>query len=81
VDKRIKAIERFTPLVGFNVVGLDELESDPECELYLVGWCATREAADELVAERRREDPDEILFIYGPSHMSDKSEIVSPKSG
>ncbi len=54
---------RFTPRTGYHVVGRDDFE-EPGAMLYVVAWCATREQADAVVADRRATEPDEVLYVY-----------------
>jgi hypothetical protein len=69
-DERMAAVERLTPKTGFNVVGVDSFEDEPAYELFLVGHCATRAEAEDLLAatlKRTREHgSDEAFYIYGP---------------
>lgn len=64
IDMRLRAIDQMTPAQGFNVVGVDDYE-DPGEELYLVGHTETMEEAQELVDQRKRNNPQETLHIYG----------------
>lgn len=63
-DLRLAAKKAMMPDEGFNVVGMDDYE-DPGEELYFVAHASTMEQAQAFVAERKKENPDEVLYIYG----------------
>ena len=65
VMERVKAMDRFIPREGFNVVGVDSFE-EPGDELYLIGHYATREEAEAARANAERENPMEKVHIYEP---------------
>jgi len=62
VMERSKAMERFVPDKGFNVVGVDSFE-EPGDELYLIGHYATREEAEAAKASAEKSSSDAI-HIY-----------------
>ena len=64
LDLRMAAIAQMTPAEGFNVVGMDDYE-DPGEELYLVAHVGTMQEAQALVDQRKKQSPDEVLYIYG----------------
>lgn len=65
IDAILAEVERFTPRAGrYHVVGLDEFERPGEM-LYLIGAYTTRAEAEDAAAARRRDDPDEIVHVYG----------------
>ena len=63
--ERVRAMDRFIPNEGFNVVGVDSFE-EPGDELYLIGHFATREEAEAARATAERENPMEKVHIYEP---------------
>jgi len=68
---RVRAMDRFIPVEGYNVVAVDTFETDADCELSLVGHYDTREQA-EAAAERHREQyPHDRAHIYGPARQAE----------
>ena len=66
IEKVLAERRRFEPEHGFNLVGLDEFEREFGEKLYLIGTYPTRRAAQVALEARRRQDRDEVMFIYGP---------------
>lgn len=64
VMTRVKAMDRFIPSEGFNVVGVDSFE-EPGDELYLIGHYTTREEAEAAKAEHEKTTEDAV-HIYEP---------------
>jgi hypothetical protein len=65
-DKMLAAKDRMTPKVGANLVGFDDFEEQGD-ELYMIGHFASVEEAEAAKAERLKENPDEVVFVYTPS--------------
>ena len=66
MERRLAAKARLIPKDGFNVVAVDNFESDPDLELFLVGHYATRKEAEKVAAERRK-GGEEKVFVYDPT--------------
>jgi hypothetical protein len=64
VMTRVRAMDRFIPDEGFNVVGVDSFEEDGD-ELYLIGHYLTREAAEAAKADHEKTS-DDVVHIYVP---------------
>lgn len=60
----LAAKKAMTPKTGFNVVGVDDYEVDPESKLYLIGHFDSREEAEAERKAREKADPDEVVHIY-----------------
>lgn len=65
IELRWNAKKKMIPKEGFNLVGVDTFE-DPGHELYLISHYATQHQADEALRQRKRKNPDETVYIYGP---------------
>ena len=65
-EKMLAAKAEMIPKRGFNLVGGDEYE-DPGEELYLIGHYQTRKKAEAALKVRHRANPDEVVYVYGPS--------------
>ncbi len=61
-----KERREFTPATGANVVGFDDWGKPGEY-FYMVGHYDTVEEAEQALAKRLKEKPDEDLLILSPA--------------
>lgn len=73
-EKQRKRIVEMTPVVGYNVVGVDTFEELGD-ELYFVSHHKTKAAADKKASAMRRASPMDRFYVYEPQVADD--EIAS----
>lgn len=61
------AKRRMVPKEGYNLVGVDTCEREPEDQLYLIGHYPTEEAAIAAQKTRKQRHSDEVTYVYGPN--------------
>jgi hypothetical protein len=66
MDARIAAKKKLIPKKGFNLVGVDDYEEAGD-DLYLIGNFPNEAAAKTAQAARKKKNPNEVTYIYGPS--------------
>jgi hypothetical protein len=65
IAKRLAVKEKMTPKQGFDLVGLDDFEVEPEDELYFIEHFETQKEAEAAQKARKEDDPDEVTYVFG----------------
>jgi len=65
-DRMQRAREKLIPNKGYNLVGVDTMESDPAEALYLVDHFDDRKEAEAEAARRQKGQKLVRYYVYGP---------------
>jgi len=63
LDRQLAAVDEATPESGYNLVGMDDYEDSGD-ELYVIEHYDTKDAALAALTERKKEYPDETVYVY-----------------